>query len=309
MHRLGTRSHQHDDAVGRGVADVFEQAVAASRPGGERLHRALDDFWTRVVKAVRRFPRLEEHVGILGGAAEDGAIRCQAAVAVGKDPAFRDQRAEVIVAERVDLRDFVRRAKAVEKVQEGDARLERRRVRHRGHVVGLLDGVRAQECKPRLAAGHHVGVIAEDRQRMRRQRARGHVHRERRELARDLVHVGDHQEQPLRGRERGRERPGLQGGVYPGVEVCADVDGLPAHPEDHVGENPGRSEHGGAFKQLLASPRELARSHKDAGADDRAHQDRQPGTQPRDGEFFAMSGPGQIGQDDADDKGCLQTLP
>ena len=64
-----------------------------------------------------------------------------------------------------------------------------------------------------LAAGHHIGVVAEDRQRVRRQRARRDVHDERRQLAGDLVHVGDHQQQALRRGERRRQRAGLQRAV------------------------------------------------------------------------------------------------
>ncbi len=42
-------------------------------------------------------------------------------------------------------------------------------------------------------------------------RAGGNVKDRRRQFAGDLVHVGDHQQQSLRGRERGGQRPGLQG--------------------------------------------------------------------------------------------------
>ena len=62
--------------------------------------------------------------------------------------------------------------------------LERRGVRDGRHVVRFLHRVRAEHREAGLAAGHDVGVVAEDRQRVRRQRARRDVHRERRQLAR-----------------------------------------------------------------------------------------------------------------------------
>ena len=65
-----------------------------------------------------------------------------------------------------------------------------------------------------LPAGHHVGVVAEDRERVRGQRPRRDVHAERRQLAGDLVHVGDHQQQALRRGERRRQRAGLQRAVH-----------------------------------------------------------------------------------------------
>ena len=68
-------------------------------------------------------------------------------------------------------------------------------------------------AKPVCAAGHHVGVVAEDRERVRRERARRDVQAERRQLAGDLVQVRDHQQQALRRRERRRERAGLQRAV------------------------------------------------------------------------------------------------
>ena len=45
-----------------------------------------------------------------------------------------------------------------------------------GEVVRLLHRVRAEQREAGLPAGHHVGVVAEDRQRVRRERARRDVH-------------------------------------------------------------------------------------------------------------------------------------
>ena len=56
-------------------------------------------------------------------------------------------------------------------------------------------------------------MVAEDRQGVGGHGAGGDVHREGGQLAGDLVHVGDHQEEALRRREGRRERPGLQGPV------------------------------------------------------------------------------------------------
>ena len=105
------------------------------------------------------------------------------------------------------LRDLVRGAEAVEEVEERHARRERGRVGDRGEVVGLLDRARAEQREAGLAAGHDVGVVAEDRERVGGDRAGGDVHAEGRQLAGDLVHVRDHQEQALRRGEGRREAP------------------------------------------------------------------------------------------------------
>jgi hypothetical protein len=80
-------------------------------------------------------------------------------------------------------------------------------------VLSLLDGAGGQEGEARLPAGHDVGVVAEDRQRVGREDARRHMHDERGEFARNLVHVGDHQEKPLGGGEGGRHGSALKGAV------------------------------------------------------------------------------------------------
>ena len=52
-------------------------------------------------------------------------------------------------------------------------------------------------AKPVAAHGHHVLVVAEDRQRMRGERPRRHMEDRWRQFAGDLVHVRDHQQQAL----------------------------------------------------------------------------------------------------------------
>jgi hypothetical protein len=107
----------------------------------------------------------------------------------------------------------VRRPEPVEEVDEGDPRLERGRVRDGGEILRLLNGSRSEQSPAGRADRHDVAVIAEDRQRMRGHRARGHVKDRRRELAGDLVHVRNHEEQALAGGEGGRLRPRLQGAM------------------------------------------------------------------------------------------------
>ena len=60
---------------------------------------------------------------------------------------------------------------------------------------------------------HHVAVVTEDGERLGGKGAGGDVEDRAGEFARDLVHVGDHQQEPLRCREGGGERPRLQGSV------------------------------------------------------------------------------------------------
>jgi hypothetical protein len=60
------------------------------------------------------------------------------------------------------------------------------------------------------------------------------VHHERRELAGDLEHVGEHQQQPLRGREGRGEGTGLEGPVQRagGARLALHLDDLGDRAEE-----------------------------------------------------------------------------
>ncbi len=85
---------------------------------------------------------------------------------------------------------------------------DERNVHHFLHRVG------AQQRKAGLTSGHHVAVITKDRKRLHRQRPRADVKHGREQLAGELVHIGDHQEQALAGGERGGERAGLRRAMH-----------------------------------------------------------------------------------------------
>ena len=97
----------------------------------------------------------------------------------------------------------------------------------------LLNRAGRQQGKPGLAARHHIRVVAENRERVGGDRAGGDVHAVGGQLARDLVHVGDEQEQALGGGKRGGESPGLErtvdraGGAALGLHLGHLGDGAP----------------------------------------------------------------------------------
>ena len=65
VHRLGAGAHHHHDALGVRRADVIEQVVGPADPGGEPIHRRLDDLRSPGVVRIDRLPALEVHIGIL----------------------------------------------------------------------------------------------------------------------------------------------------------------------------------------------------------------------------------------------------
>ena len=217
LHRFGCgtrrRSHQHDDPLGVGRADVVDETVAATRAGGQFVEDLDDDAGDCLVVEVGRLARLEEDVRVLGGAAQCGCIGRHAAHPMSEDVVVTHQRGEIVVVDDADLVDLVARAEPVEEVQERHPGPQRRGVRHEREVVRLLHRSRRQHRPARGAGVHHVGVVTEDRQGMGRDRAGGHVDDARCQFPGDLEHVRDHQQQPLARCERGRHRTLLQRAV------------------------------------------------------------------------------------------------
>ena len=211
--RIGGGSHDHDDLFGVGGADVINQMILTARNLGILVHRFLNNGGDFFIVRIGGFANLEEHVGVLRRSANDGAIRRQSVRTVERRGQAFNELLQVFVGNDVNLVDFVRRAETVKEVHEGNAGLQRRILGDRRHVLSFLNVVRAQHRQTDLAAGHHVGMIAENRQGVRRQRARGDMNDERGQLARDLVQVRDHQQQPLRRRKGRRQSARLQRAV------------------------------------------------------------------------------------------------
>ncbi|MBV6467451.1 MAG: hypothetical protein PGMFKBFP_02812 [Anaerolineales bacterium] len=211
---LAARSHQDDDALGFGMAEVVEEAVLPPDEFGELVHLLLQDGGDGVVVRVDRLAHLEVDVGILGGAAQDGTLGGESARPVSRDQLGVEHGAEVVVRQLLDLGHFVGGAEAVEEMEEGNAGFEGGGLRDEGEVVRLLHGPGGEQRPARLPDGHHVLVVAEDGEGVRGDGARRHVEDRAGEFARDLVHVGDHQQESLRGGEGGGEGAGLERAVH-----------------------------------------------------------------------------------------------
>ena len=184
--------------------------VVPSDDLGETVHRGLDDVGDRVVIEVARLAGLEEDVGVLGGAAQDRLVGIEPPFPVSENTVDGDHVDDVLITELLDLVHFVRRAESVEEMEERDPRFERCRVRDQREIVRFLYGRARQHRPPGHPGRHHVAVIAEDRKGMGRHGARRHVEHSRQQLAGDLVHVRNHQQQALRCGEGGGESPALE---------------------------------------------------------------------------------------------------
>ena len=116
--------------------------------------------------------------------------------------------------ELLDLRHLVRGAEAVEEVQERHARLERGGLGDQREVHRLPAPSWRRACAKPVARAAITSLWSPKIERACvGERARGDVEDRGGQLARDLVHVRDHQQQALRGGEGGRERAALQRAV------------------------------------------------------------------------------------------------
>ena len=125
-------------------------------------------------------------------------------------------------------------AETVKEMQERDAGLDSAQVGHSRQIGGLLDAAAGEHGKARLAAVHHVGMIAEDGKRMGSHGTGCHMQHTGQTLTRDTVHRRDHQHQALRRGKAGGQRTGLQGAV---AGTAGAGLGLHFHQTDRLAEN------------------------------------------------------------------------
>ena len=187
--------------------------VLATGQLGKLVHSLLHDARAGIVVLVDGLAALKIHIRILGGTPDHGTIRRQGAPPMGKDEFVGNHRPDHIAGDGFNLLDFMGGPESVEEMQEGNPCLQGSRLGNQGEIMRFLNAGGGQHRKPGLAHRHDIRVIAEDRQSLAGQRAGGDVEHRAGEFAGDLVHIGNHQEQSLRGRERGCQGPGGQSAV------------------------------------------------------------------------------------------------
>ena len=96
------------------------------------------------------------------------------------------------VVDKLDFLDFIGCPEAVKKMNKRQAGPDAGQMGHKSEIHHLLDGCGCDLGKPRLADGIDVGVIAKDGKGMGSDSPGRDVEDRRHDLARNLVHVGDH---------------------------------------------------------------------------------------------------------------------
>ena len=156
---------------------------------------------------------LEENVAVFGHAARNGSLGCQAALTETGQSLAVEKRGELILLEHLDFLNLMRGAEAVEEVDEGDRRFDGRQVSHTCKVHNFLHGAFAEHCETGLTHRHNVLMVAEDAQRVRSERTCRYMEHTGELLARNFVHIWNHQQQALRSGVGCCQRTGLEGAV------------------------------------------------------------------------------------------------
>ena len=217
FNRFRAAAHKHDDVGCVGRAVVLVRLVFSAGYLLYVFHRFFHYCGNGFVILVARLAVLEVDVGVLRGALLNGVFGVECA---GLE--FADIRHVLFVHHLLDVRiiyhlylaHFVGSAETVEEVQERHFRLQRGKMRDKRQVHNFLDGVGSQHCKARLAAAHHVAVVAEYVQRVVRQRPCAHMEYAGGQLARNFIHIGNHEQQALACGESGGQSACRQSAVH-----------------------------------------------------------------------------------------------
>ena len=210
---LCDRSHCNDNAVGVFSSVIVEESVFTSGDFADFVHVVFHNSRYGGVVVVARLAVLEEDIGVFGRASSNRFVGVHGAATELCQRIHIDERTQVFHVHCLDLLNLVRCAEAVEEIHERNSALDSAQVSHTGEVHNLLNRAFAEHGESCLACSHYVLMVAEDAQCVRCQSSCRDVEHARKELACNLVHVGNHQQESLRRCVGGGESSGLQRAV------------------------------------------------------------------------------------------------
>ncbi len=211
---LADRAHGYHNALGIGSTVVVEQLIVAAGDLVDLAHIFLNDGRQRIVCGVAGLAGLEEGIGILQGVAQGWMLRAQGVILKLLNGVPIQHLAKILIVQDLDLLDLVGGPEAVEEMLERHRALDGGQVGNGGHVHGLLHAGGSQLRPAGLTAGHDVGVVAEDGQRVGRHGTSGDVHHTGQLGTGDPVHGRDHQQQALGSGVGAGQGAGLQRAVH-----------------------------------------------------------------------------------------------
>ena len=190
-------THGDNDPFCLGITIVIEQFVVSSRELIDGIHFFLDHFRQPVIGRVAGLSALEESIRILQSRADCGMLGIQGMITEIIDPVPVYQLGKILIVQHIDLLDLMTGAESVKEMHEGNGALNGAQMCHRCQIHTLLNAGGSQLRKAGLTAGHGIGLISENRDRMRTNRTGRHMQHSRKLRSGNAVHGGDHQHQAL----------------------------------------------------------------------------------------------------------------
>ena len=163
---------------------------------------------------------LEEDVSVLGRAAKHRVLRSQRTGTELGHGVHIHHFLQILIVPDLDLLDLVRGPETVKKVDEGDSALDGGKMGHRSQIHHFLRVGLSKHGKTGLPAGVHIGMVAENVQRMRSDATGGHMKNAGEQFACNLVHIGNHQKKALRCRVGRSQSAGRQRAVHRTGRTC-----------------------------------------------------------------------------------------
>ena len=206
-------AHGNDHTVSIGCAMIVEQAVIGAQLFIDHAHILFYHSGQSVVHGVAGFTMLEEDIAVLVRAAHGRMLGVQCFVTELLDGIHVQHFLQVLVVPLFLLLDLVRGTEAIEEVYEGHTAFNGSQVSNGRQVHNFLHAALGQHGAAGLTGGHNIGMIAENVQRLGCHGTCRNIEHAGKLLSCDLVHIGDHQQQALRGREGGGDSTCAQAAV------------------------------------------------------------------------------------------------
>ena len=115
-----SRPHADDNVLCIRGASIVEETVVAPGKSVDIVHAGFHNIGKRIVIGAGRFAQLEEDIGVLSCAAENGMLRRERSLTELFDCAVVDHIGEILVIPDFDLMDFVRCTETGEEEKEGN---------------------------------------------------------------------------------------------------------------------------------------------------------------------------------------------
>ena len=196
---FGNRTHGNDNIFGIGGTIIGKRVIFAAGDFGNLLHVCFNHIRNGIVKRIGCLFRLKEDIRVLCSTTSDRMLRIKRTVAECLKRFHVEQRSKIVLLDGFDLLNFVRSAETVEEVHERDTAFDGGKVRYTAKVHRFLYRTRCQHGKAGLTARVNVAMVAKDRKCVTGQCSCTDVENSWQQFAGNLIHIGDHQQQTLRG--------------------------------------------------------------------------------------------------------------